>query len=70
MTTMKSKLAIEAELSRVEKAMHSKPHPHPGRIALQGAQQALSWALGEDAMPPARCFTRARVRDSRGGGQS
>jgi hypothetical protein len=58
---MKSELSIRRELRRVEKAKKNASQ-HTDFHALFGAEQALAWALGRNAMAPARCFAQVKGR--------
>lgn len=64
--TMKSHLAILRELRRVKKVKADRRKKgqltDPDFRSLYGAEQALSWALGENAMAPAKCFSPVKGR--------
>jgi hypothetical protein len=63
--TPKSQLAIRRELRRVQKA---KAHAIKGGLEniqfreLFGAEQALAWAMGDNAMAPAKAFGKLPKR--------
>lgn len=52
---MKSDRQMRAELRRVTRALAENPDDERTSAELYGIQQALSWALGLDAMPPVEC---------------
>ncbi len=55
---MKTSTTIRRELRRVEKAKRSAAFVRNREAEdwLYGAETALSWALGEDTMAPAKAF--------------
>lgn len=59
---MKTRLAILRELRRVKKALNSNSAPPIDHHALYGAQQALAWALDQNAMAPAKTFRPTKGR--------
>ncbi len=54
---MKAESTIRRELRKVEAALHEEPLHHRDNDALYGAMTALSWALGQDTMAPAKAFS-------------
>lgn len=56
---MKSQQSIRRELSRTERALRRiyLTDEKGRKRELYGVQQALSWVLGRDVMPPARAAT-------------
>lgn len=63
---MKSELAIKRELKRVEKLRKNKRLSVSGWFNLQGAEQALAWALEDNAAAPATCvFIRPPERKAK-----
>ena len=62
---MKAQGTIERELRRVKKAKELAYflNETAAQDELYGAQQALSWALGENAMAPAKAFS-IKARES------
>jgi hypothetical protein len=51
---LRSELSVKRELARVQKAMKTRNLDPRARDELYGAQQALAWALADNAMLPAK----------------
>lgn len=65
LVTPKSQLAIRRELKRVVKAKNASRKGGLENIQFRelfGAEQALAWAMGDNAMAPAKCFGRLPKR--------
>lgn len=63
--TPKSRLAIARELKRVQKAKNTARKGGLENIQFRelfGAEQALAWVMGDNAMAPAKCFGKLPKR--------
>jgi hypothetical protein len=56
---------INRELDRIRQLLERHDTSLDERILLQGAQQALCWALGQNARAPSGCVTAPTRRGAR-----
>lgn len=60
---MRSELAVKRELARVNaERCRTLSSPHPNESELMAVQQALAWALEQNAASPFSCYAMSKPK--------